>query len=786
MHQQQLLADLDALSERLRQQHALNPRDELATRELISVVPALGFELKDESLGDKRNDVRVVTQDPVSGAVLLDAPSADLPGLRRKVQDYGAKKTKSGEPSHAPAVAPIEHIAVPTSEQAGPLVRQSALAETTLRWFELRCRGGYLYPDDQREQSREQVIRQLERLHHREHLQEFVTADSLVLFTRISLRLLKQLATAVDSIYEYDLAPPEVRDWLWSESRPVRSVQHFVLNPPKDGAPSIAILDTGIATQHPLLAPAILSAASVIPGDTSPEDGHSHGHGTNMAGAALYGDLGAALDANTATARYWIESVRIHSEHYERTPDDVDAARQYRPAATKAAVDMIEAGDGGTPRDRAYVLAITEEQTLERLATIWAQAIDQLAYAEGRGRLICVSAGNAAVNDISVVNGYPRAQLDERIENPSHAANALSIGAYTTKTRVPPDAVYENTHPVAPRDGVSPYTRAGLSPTEVAIKPDVVLEGGNLAFDGALPGVGAETLSTLTTGREFLTRPLEVIFGTSEATARAGRLAAEIWRALPRARAETVRALMVQSARWTPMMERQFPVEDERFQLCGYGAPDEAFATGCAADRATIIFEDAVPNMLPSERPKKEPPKRPTTSTMEKSTERRMNLYRIPFPDDLLREYMNVGVELRVTLSYFAEPARSIDRRIYHGMRLDWDMQGPAEREQEFLARINKTDRPPKWRPTQGFNWTIGPQRRNRGTVQSDRCFTRASALLGGRLLAVMPIYGWWKERTDRRFATMPFSVVISIVAPGIDIYTPISAAIAAEVPIPT
>ena len=56
----------------------------------------------------------------------------------------------------------------------------------------------------------------------------------------------------------------------------------------------------------------------------------------------------------------------------------------------------------------------------------------------------------------------------------------------------------------------------------------------------------------------------------------------------------TVRALMVHSARWTTTMERQFANVDERFQLCGYGVSDEAFATGCTADRATVIFEPDV------------------------------------------------------------------------------------------------------------------------------------------------------------------------------------------------
>lgn len=50
-------------------------------------------------------------------------------------------------------------------------------------------------------------------------------------------------------------------------------------------------------------------------------------------------------------------------------------------------------------------------------------------------------------------------------------------------------------------------------------------------------------------------------------------------------------------------------------------------------------------------------------------------LYRLPVPDELLGT-TDTDVELRVTLSYFAEP-NTFRRRVFHGLDLKWDMQGP-------------------------------------------------------------------------------------------------------------
>lgn len=65
-----------------------------------------------------------------------------------------------------------------------------------------------------------------------------------------------------------------------------------IIGTPPENAPGLVVLDSGLTTGHPLLSPAIGEAESFLEGKT-PED--EHGHGTLVAGIALYGDFDDVL-----------------------------------------------------------------------------------------------------------------------------------------------------------------------------------------------------------------------------------------------------------------------------------------------------------------------------------------------------------------------------------------------------------------------------------------------------------------------------------------------------------
>ncbi len=822
-HQQLIMAQLEDIF-RTVGRRAMDDRDLAAARELVVLRPAPGFEISAESFGDKRQDVRVISVDEATGGVLIDARRPDLPHLRKKIERY-ADDSKvnptSGTRRGEPAVAPLQEVRLAKLEDlAGSRLRQ-ALATTDeqpslgfdeLRWFELSCRGGRRERTSITDESRMQVRRRLVRL-GRPVPQEFLAAERLVLFARLSVNDLRALVAATDCLYEVDLAGPPVRDWLLlsNQASPARDLQAFRLAAPPVDAPSVVSLDTGVAARHPMLAAAVLSTASVVPGEPSPED--AHGHGTWQAGVALHNDVGTLVEQNEGTASHWLQSVKVLRRDGDGSAADEN--RTFWPLVTQDAVRVAEeeaATEGA--RRRVFAMAVTAPHDAPPAATLWSNALGQLAYNDGRGRLFCISIGNSDVNDPSLAQSYPTLHLDQLLEDPAQAANVLTVGAYTLQDKLPPDPDYGDLTCLAPAGGVSPWTRAGVPKS--AIKPDVVFEGGNAAFDEYRGWRDVETLCTITTGKDWTRSPLAVHAMTSCATAHAARFAAQIWVARPDLRPETVRALIVHSARWTPQMLAQFANVEQRLALCGYGVPDLDLATACLRERATVIVEDTLPNAV-------EAPVDGLDGQVRR--ERRIKFFRLPVPEEALLAPSQEGdVELRVTLSYFAEPS-TIRRRERHGLDLAFEVQGADETEEQFRQRMNKLLRPARARAAaeesanvesasgdefrgsappeetdggqggasraraaQGSaggwrdKWEIGIQRRARGTVQSDFIAIPAPLLAGAKLIAVFPVLGWWDERRDTEMEQQPFALVVTVTAPGRDVYTPIELALSAEV----
>lgn len=784
-HRTTLLQQLDAIKQQVRAR-AETARDALAKREIIAVRPAANAQLTPDQLDDARADARLVGVMAETGTVVLDVANADLEYLRRKLDafaDDAKVKTKTGKDGtvtthrdNERAIGPVGSIGLAGLEDlGGARLRADALPEDRPCWFEIGCRGGYRNPIEDTNGSREQITRQLQRLGAEQKLDEFVGPEQVYFFVRLTRAQLDALRAATDCIYEVELAPQPLRDLKLLNDLSTKDVADFVLTQPHRDAPSVVILDTGIATGHPLLKSAILTATTAAPEIPSPED--TYGHGTKMAGLALYRDVGAAIERGRAEASHWLQSARLLIAPGYGTAADENYEKW--PVLTERAVRSAEDADP-RPRNRVFVLAVTrsmQDPPLDGLVpTLWSQAVDQLAFREGQGRLMIVSAGNARDSQwLALAEQHPQLQLSEKIHQPAQASNALTVGAFTTRVELPNDRDYAEARVVATKPGgISPYTSTGLVGNEWPIKPDVVLEGGNLAISGTLTDAAVPTLSALTTShRHTHGSPVGLMSMTSEASARAAHLAARIWTLEPKLRPETVRGLIVHSASWSKAMLEDFPGLNDRLQACGYGVPNERIASECAQGVATIVVEDTMPNAVIEEEPKKTPPKRATTKTTEPKVRRKVKLYRLPLPESLLSD-ADPDVELRVTLSYFTEPNK-FGRRTYHGLDLKWDMQGPQESEDAFLKRINALKRPKdadgkrvKIAKTKSFDWDIGIQLRSRGTVQSDRWRGKMSALVGDKLIAIVPVLRWWDQRKPLRTQEMNFSLVVSVFGPGV------------------
>ena len=784
-HRSNLLQQLDDIAQQVKAR-ADTVRDELAKREIVAVRSAPDAQLTPEQLDDSRADARLVGLMSDTGTVVLDVANADLEYLRKKLDAFAddtkvkIKTDKDGTTTahrdKEKAIASIGSIGLAElKDLGGPQLRADALLEDRAYWFEVGCRGGYRNPISDTVGSRAQIERQLNRLGVNHKLDEFIGPEQVYFFVRVTRAQLDVLRAATDCIYEVELAPQPLRDLKLLEDLSTKDLTHFELKQPPGDAPSVVVLDTGIATGHPLLKAAILTATTAGPEIPSPED--TYGHGTKMAGIVLYRDLGAAIERGAAEAPHWLQSSRLLVQPGLGTASDDNYEKW--PILTERAVRSAEDADPH-PRNRVFVLAVTrtmQDPPLDGLApTLWSQAVDQLAFHEGFGRLMIVSAGNARDGQwLALAEQHPQLQLSEKIHQPAQASNALTVGAFTTRIELPGDKDYVEARVVATKPGgISPYTSTGLVGNEWSIKPDVVIEGGNLAISGTLTDAAVPTLSALTTShRHTHGQPVGLMSMTSEASARGAYLAARVWALEPKLRSDTVRGLIVHSASWSKAMVEDFPGLNDRLLACGYGVPDERLASECAQGIATIVVEDSMPNAIIAEEPKKKPPKKPTTKTTEPKVRRKVKLYRLPLPETLMTD-TDPEVELRVTLSYFTEPNK-FGRRTYHGLDLTWDMQGPQESEKAFVERINALKRPKdangkaiKTSKTKSFDWDLSINQRSRGTVQSDRWRGKMSALVGDKLIAIVPVLGWWDQRKALRLQEMSFSLIVSVFSPGV------------------
>lgn len=108
------------------------------------------------------------------------------------------------------------------------------------------------------------------------------------------------------------------------------------------------------------------------------------------------------------------------------------------------------------------------------------------------------------------------------------------------------------------------------------IKPDIVMEAGNMANNPAFVEADYidDALQLLSTGHRFVLGKQLVSFGdTSAAAALAANLAAKVQALYPDYWPETIRALLIHSARWIPAMKAVFEPLDrqDKYRYASHG-----------------------------------------------------------------------------------------------------------------------------------------------------------------------------------------------------------------------
>ena len=536
---------------------------------------------------------------------------------------------------------------------------------------------------------------------------------------------------------------------------------------------AVCILDSGVTRTHPLIEHSLnkkdhlAAKASWKPDDVRPD---WKGHGTRMTGLTLYGDLNYLIATHEKIElSHLIESVKI-------LPDRGKNRRRLYGSITSDAVEKVENNE--PDRNRVFCLAVTEENKKKNRyvgrPTSWSAKIDNLAFNDGENtRLFLISAGNIrslykkdeylAINDLS------------SIESPAQAWNALTVGAMTNYWEFD-DPFFKGWKALAPQGDLNPCSRTSvLFEDDWPLKPDVVFEGGNLVYDPNTDNTDyIADLELLTTYNKPLNQLFVTAGQTSAAVALVSKMSASIYIKYPDIWPETIRALIVHSARWSRKMFKNLNSNRKKDRVLllkryGFGVPSTDRATKSANNKVTMIVENS----------------RFTPLIKENSGIRTGDLYlhEFPWPRKELENLGEKNTQLRVTLSYFIKPnpgERGWTRKHkYHSFGLRFEVKRAEEDLEEFQRRINKIDRDNFGEPdikTDDQNWYFGANNRKKGSLHCDYWEGSAIELSKRDAIAILPIGGWWKSKTKlASFKPIRYSLIVSLeVEEDFDIYTPI------------
>ena len=216
--------------------------------------------------------------------------------------------------------------------------------------------------------------------------------------------------------------------------------------PSMGSLPLVCVADTGVNEVRQLRG--LISSRDKIASFSTVDDEDGRGHGTAVACLTAFGE-----DRQNPRAR--IISHKIYGAADKKHPlrGNFEAVRQHSSAGCRIFVSSVNEPMGSL-------------RTLARL--------DNLI----QDRNVCFvnSAGN--VEDLDylrrVQDSYPNFVPDRPVFHPSQNMSVVSVGAVALKT---------NQESLAPRDGLSPFTRCGteLSSAREIRKPDLVEHGGNMA-----------------------------------------------------------------------------------------------------------------------------------------------------------------------------------------------------------------------------------------------------------------------------------------------------------------
>ena len=373
-------------------------------------------------------------------------------------------------------------------------------------------------------------------------------------------------------------------------------------SPPPADAPAIIVLDSGVLSGHPFLENGIgdeIEGAYLIDPQTFPNNYVDDvGHGTKVAGVALYGDLKKCNDDRQFSPEFFILSGKVLYKKEDEDGGEPYAGFDDRITIESLINETINHFVQSYPNSRVVNVSFqTEKATFNlRQQHRISSLIDEIS--KEKKLVFVVSGGNTS---LVFPERYPHYLLEDtpgvKIFEPASSAYALTVGSIAQEYL--PTGVQRFLAPKAEWPSLFTTVGPGLNGM---VKPEFVEDGGNEPYSDNAINLQNGVFVLNPKWREE-SKLLTTDCGTSFSAPKVTNCIARLFKKFPDYHPNTIKALLLSSARYPE--DRPDPLNIEingadatqrsnLLNVYGYGKPNIAHAEESDNNRVCFVTQDAI------------------------------------------------------------------------------------------------------------------------------------------------------------------------------------------------
>jgi len=541
----------------------------------------------------KRCDIQYISPSPTSTGgksyrVSL-AEEGDLQKITEKISQYGRESKYKNFFDIIESFEPI-----PPEDKIGERLAERPLEDGEMAYLDVEL----WRMETSRLKSTLKGIRKLIEARGGEVTDDIITQSLCLMRVRVSEAILSEILSFPE-VSRVD-RPPRPAYFRPNELRtPLPEIDTG--SPPDPDDPAIIILDSGILSGHPLLANGVGDAICVIPEFDASDD---VGHGTMVAGIALYGDIKKCSEEKRFHPHVWILSAKIMYAEKDPNTGEIYSTYDERQLLENQLFQAIQSLTSRYNNTHVINISFGNEASCifkGKQQFPLASFIDELAH--DLNLIFVISAGNFITPDYP--DRYPHYLCDDdernKIIDPASSIYALTVGSITQ------DYVSHMAESrLVPHEGYpSPFTRVGPGLNGM-IKPELVETGGTLPYNESTsyflepPQTGIFVLNPKWMEESSL---LTTDCGTSLSAPKVANYLAQLCKKYPNCTPNTIKAFLLASARMPGDRPEPLDIDtyssstrelESIYNIYGFGQPNLASAEDSNSSSVLLFAENSL------------------------------------------------------------------------------------------------------------------------------------------------------------------------------------------------